>query len=104
MYTKEQLLNAKEILLNLISDDRELDDSYFGICFNVHHHNLNNTYIDGYDLVTDLSKGWKHHTGGNCWMVPDNYSLGKWEGKNLELRIDLMKHIISKIDEMLEEM
>lgn len=119
MYTKEQLKLAKEILLNLISSDRELENDIFGICFNMADHKLNKKYRMKYKIfpienkahltegqcisfVASLSVGWVHHTGDHCFMVPDNKSIGTWEGPNLELRIDLMKHIISKIDEMLE--
>ena len=110
MYTKEQLLAAKEILLNLISDDREINDGYYGICWNGQYHPINeydelsgNAKVCMYRIVKEFSVGWEHHSGKEDYPV--RYIRGnKWEGKNLELRIDLMKHIISKIDEMLESM
>lgn len=103
MYTKEQLLNAKEILLNLISNDRELRHDDNGICHNASSHILNTTDLYFYSFIPEFSVGWKYHSGAEQYPIP--YVEGnKWEGPNLELRIDLMKHIVSKIDEMLEQL
>lgn len=124
MYTKEQLTVAKNILLNLISDRCELGYEGLGICSNMYHHPLNKVYsikkvfyffkvkkltgevfkrIEPISLVADLSIGWKFHSGQFSHPVPNN-SGGLWEGTNLSLRIDLMKYIVGKIDEMLEGM
>lgn len=124
MYTKEQLEVAKAILLNLISDKRELDYEGLGICSNMYYHSLNKVYsikkvfyffqvkkvtgkvfkrIEAISLVAELAIGWKFHSGLFSWPVPEN-SKGLWEGTNLTLRIDLMKYIVGKIDELLEGM
>ena len=107
-YTKEQLNVAKNILLSLISEDRELHYAEYGICWNAFHYPINNFNGGSGDFVVnichivyELSVGWKHHTGVEDHPVPD-IKGNKWEGKNLELRIDLMKYIINKIDELLE--
>lgn len=109
-YTKEQLKLAKEILLNLISSDREIIEEYFGICWNGFYHPMNKYdeeldegLVNIYIIVNEFSVGWEHHSGKKSYPVPDIRG-NKWEGKNLELRIDLMKYIIGKIDEMLEGM
>ena len=107
-YTKEQLNIAKNILLSLISEDRKIDDANYGICFNASRHPINkydewsgDCLVSMYDVVDKLSVGWEHHSGLVPYPIP--YIEGnKWEGKNLELRIDLMKYIVSKIDELLE--
>ena len=110
MYTKEQLEVAKAILLNLISDDREVRDNYIGICGNANRHTLNeydlwsaDCKVFMYKVVEVFSVGWKHHSGSRPY--PIKFIAGcKWEGTNLTLRIDLMKYIVGKIDIMLEEM
>lgn len=122
-YTKEQLNVARNILLNLISDDRQIAYECLGICRNMYLHNLNKKYsikkflyffkikefsgnffereIGTIGLVSELSVGWENHSGDYSYPVP--YNAGnKWEGKNLELRIDLMKYIVNKINIMLE--
>lgn len=109
-YTKEQLNVAKNILLSLISEDREINDEYYGICWNGHYHPTNeydelsgNAKVCMYSIVEELSVGWAHHSGLEGYPIA--YIAGnKWEGKNLELRIDLMKYIVSKIDILLGEM
>lgn len=123
MYTKEQLTVAKDILLNLINDKRELHYEGLGICSNMYLHPSNKVYtvkklfyffkvkkvtgevfkrIETISLVSELAQGWEGHTGRYAYPVPDN-SGGLWEGTNLTLRIDLMKYIVGKINELLEE-
>lgn len=119
MYTKEQLEVAKAILLNLISEDRELSFTFTGICDNAFNHKLNKKYSFKYYIfpvknkghmtsgeyikfVSRKSLGWEYHTGQWCYPVPDDHSLEEWEGTNLTLRIDLMKYIVGKIDLLLE--
>lgn len=111
-YTEEQLAVAavaKAILLNLISPEREIGDAYYGICWNAQRHPLNkydewsgDSLVCMYYIIEELSVGWEHHSGTRSYPVPD-IAGNRWEGKNLELRIDLMKHIVSKIDKLLEE-
>lgn len=109
-YTKEQLNVARKILLDLINPYREIDDTFYGICWNAQKHPLNeydewsgDCLVCIYHIVDELSVGWEHHSGKKSYPVP--YNVGnKWEGKNLELRIDLMKYIVNKIDIMLEGM
>lgn len=109
-YTKEQLNVAKQILLNLISDDRILEDEHLGICRNGERHPFNkydrdefSGILSFYNFIDEFSMGWEHHSGEESYPVP--YNAGDfWEGKNLELRIDLMKYIVNKIDNILEGM
>lgn len=105
-YTKEQLTVAKEILLNLITDQRELNFANNGICHNASQHKLNNSK-DGiyfYGFIPDFAEYWPNHSGFEMSPIKEDIQFGKWEGKNLELRIDLMKYIVSKIDNLLEGM
>lgn len=106
MYTKEQLTVAKSILLNLISDERELDFADNGICYNVNQHKLNNSKegIYFYGFISDFAEYWPLHSGLETMPIIEDRKFSKWEGTNLTLRIDLMKYIVGKIDELLGEM
>ena len=106
MYTKEQLNVAKNILLSLISEDRKFHNQCYGICWNANYHPINGSedhLVNMYHVVDELSVGWEHHSGAKSYPIP-HIKGNKWEGKNLELRIDLMKYIVGKIDELLEGM
>ncbi len=104
-YTKEQLNVAKNILLSLISEDREIKHDWKGICYNAENHKLNNkTYVNFYNLISQMSNNWPKHSGYDAYPIQNDYAFYPWEGKNLELRIDLMKYIVSKIDILLGEM
>lgn len=109
-YTKEQLNVAKNILLSLISEDRKIYDTKLGICWNANHQPINkydgwsgDCLVNMYYVVEELSVYWEHHSGDRLYPIPHTKG-NKWEGKNLELRIDLMKYIVSKIDILLGEM
>lgn len=76
-YTKEQLKLAKEILLNLISDDRQINDDYSGICWNGQYHPINeydelseNVKVCMYRIVKEFSVGWEHHSGIKDYPIP----------------------------------
>lgn len=105
MYTKKQLTVAKAILLNLISDDRELDFADNGICHNADCHILNRGK-DGvyfYGFISDFAEYWPNHSGFKLSPIKEDRYFRKWEGNNLTLRIDLMKYIVGKIDQLLGE-
>ena len=60
--------------------------------------------VEGFKMVARLSEGWEHYSGCPMWPIQgeDNTnkwdSKGKWKGKSLALRISLIKHLISKIE------
>lgn len=103
-YTKEQLNIARDILLNLISPTREIKHNWKGICYHAENHKLNNQSVYFYALIPNFAINWPHHSGLNAYPINNDYDLHCWEGKNLELRIDLMKYIVNKIDVMLDGM
>lgn len=83
-------------------------DASFGICFNLTEL-LQKAKVpeSGYGLVETLAMGWPKHTGAPSFPVP--YSdTPLWEGKGLELRLELMEYIqiaalrIAQGDKLLE--
>lgn len=84
MYTKEQLEVAKVILLNLISDGRELKARWKGICYNADQHILNKTLnLHFYGFITEFSEGWERHTGNESYPVQDDWDHSKWKEPTL---------------------
>lgn len=75
-------------------------NSSFGICYN-----LDESLYCGmsdrraYRLVENFCVGWKDIVKPDCnpLTVYRDYDFGKWEGTNLELRIDLIDHIINRL-------
>jgi hypothetical protein len=69
----------------------------FGLC----------NYLEGYirlicayDFVYYNSRGWKHHSGNDNCPVPHVEGVGLWEGENLEMRQDLCKYLLAKLESM----
>ena len=57
-----------------------------------------------YDLVKELSKDWFHYSGDPDLPIGDDYFKSNlWSGKSLELRIDLIDHILPKLNGMSQE-
>lgn len=88
-------LSLLEVMsLNLFDED-------LGICYNLEKHlwDWGARHSLGYDFVKKYAKGWEHHTGVEDYPVPINsngYTL--WEGKYLQLRLDLCQHMLKKLD------
>jgi hypothetical protein len=77
----------------------------YGICFNLSNaqsQELGNfervADSSGYDIVEKNSLDWEFYSGINCYPVPEEDSKNKWEGKQLEYRVSLINHIISKLE------
>lgn len=71
----------------------EVNKPFFGICLNLSKL-LNND--SAYNFVARHSEGWKHHTGVYNHPVEFSIEEDKWEGKQLELRLSLIDHLITK--------
>lgn len=56
-----------------------------------------------YDLVDEFSTSWEHRTTSYCYPVPDDESLGLWEGVNLEMRLSLIDHILVRLEYVSQE-
>lgn len=75
-----------------------LHNDSLGICFNVQKRMELKGYQDepyAYDIIREYSKDWEHYDP-ECdpdYPITDNREFDTWEGPNLELRRDLMKHL-----------
>ncbi|MEG2707376.1 MAG: hypothetical protein RR959_08545 [Erysipelotrichaceae bacterium] len=95
MFSKRLLIDSlKELRGQVLLGS--VDSPECGICLNWSQI-LNNdvTYV----LVNVLSGGWEHRTWSFRYPVPDDESLGLWEGVNLEMRLSLIDHILKRLEE-----
>lgn len=121
--TEEELLQIKRALVSLLIkvqcpsfDPAELPGPHNGICFNLRALLKQNGggYVNAYTVVRHLSTTWAHYSGSSNFPVPDSlYMVGarsiarsalqpdswKWYGRPLELRIDLLRHILGRVME-----
>jgi len=87
--------NAVNVVEALEAMYASREDDWLGICYNL-------SYVferfEAYRLVAIASQGWEHHTGYVDYPV-SGHNLGNlWEGKQLELRISLINHLIARIE------
>lgn len=99
MISKQRLIDSlnevrKQAVLGIIIQP------YVGICMNWCRM-LEDDF--SYDLVVNFSIDWEHRT--NCYScpVPDDESLGLWEGVNLEMRLSFIDHILKRLEESSQE-
>ena len=67
----------------------------YGICKNWYEM-LDDVFC--YDLVSEFSRSWEHRTTCYSYPVPDDETLGLWEGVNLEMRLSLIDHILVRLE------
>lgn len=63
------------------------------------------------NFIRNSAKSWKHHSGWNSFPIPtkdyDNACIGYneikdlWEGEQLDLRLDLMRHLVEEINKLI---
>tara|TARA_R110000796_G_scaffold150666_2_gene267344 strand:- start:15 stop:356 length:342 start_codon:yes stop_codon:yes gene_type:complete len=77
----------------------------YGICFNLSNAQFQElrkfervTDNSGYDIVEENSSDWEFCSGIEHYPVPEVGSKDKWKGKQLEYRVSLINHIISKLE------
>lgn len=81
----------------------------YGVCFNLSTRQDQEpkryglaTDNSGYDIVEENSSDWEFYSGISCYPVPEEIgtrdSAPKWEGEQLEYRVSLINHIISKLE------
>jgi hypothetical protein len=92
----------KEIIKKYLNKIIEGDLSYvhfklFGLCSYLHDYTRDTC---AYGFVSNNSVGWEHHTGNEQYPVPHIKSLGLWKGENLEMRQDLCKYLLTKLESM----
>ena len=116
IYSKEELQMYKEAFL--VVKDKALtcpELLSWGVCYNADEYlmglgqkeaNVCSVYV--YEAINVLAKYWLHarkFTGSDqlfAYFVPDDCKYGKWEGPNLEMRLDLLDYLIAKCDELLD--
>ena len=105
----KKLLKSLQYVLDMALEKKEdpgieMDSECCGICYNVdsHYHAKGRAYGDVYDRLRVLFRGWKHHSGNEDYPVQDDRSVAaynfRWNGVNLDKRIDLMQHSIKKLE------
>jgi hypothetical protein len=82
-----------------------IKDTKMGICFNWQD-GFMFSVIDCYELVNQLSVGWPKHSGDESYPIPQRESSSDplWEGEQLALRHDLMRHILRQLMEYRESL
>lgn len=108
-FTKEEimvLLAGLRMVLIKAEEGEYVYTEGLGIC----DHLYKETYKEfrctaAYTFVRLASKGWEHNTGIESFPVPHKTGDGYffWQGKELDLRIDLLKYLISKAETYLSE-
>lgn len=96
MITKQQLIKS---LVHLKQDalTGNIEHVHTGICYNWGR--LLASCVS-YTVVGEFSQDWKFYSGHKGYPVPDNETIGLWEGKNLEMRLSLIDHILKRLDEV----
>ena len=106
----KHLLESLQYVLNMALKKKaapwiEMDSECCGICYNVdsHYYTISRRVGEGvYDRLRVLFRGWKHHSGNEDYPVEDDRSVAaytfRWDGVNLDKRIDLMQHSIKKLE------
>ena len=114
-YSKEELQMFKDAFLVVKGKALtcpELLSS--GVCYNADEYLKSIGQKEAYDdtvyqAINVLATGWPHgKTLFNsstllAYFVPHTPGYGKWEGPNLEMRLDLMYYLIAKCDTLLAE-
>ncbi len=88
----DSLLELKTQALN-----REIKSKYTGICFNWKEIL---SYSGVYDIVENFQQDWLYRSGDPQFPVLHSVGFGLWEGKNLEMRLSLIDHILKRLDEV----
>lgn len=97
---------SKQRLIDTLNEVRQqvilgtLIEPDYGICKNWYEVLCDSV---SYTLVMELSEDWEHRTIWYSYPVPDDESLGLWEGINLEMRLSLIDHILVRLEEVSQE-
>lgn len=72
----------------------DIDSPEYGICFNLYE--LTGEGSLSYDFVGDNCEDWEHFSGEIDYPIKDYCAGNLWEGEQLELRLSLLNHLITK--------
>ncbi len=97
--TKHEIKECIKRAERLIALGSDVPEPTYGICANLSWYNAEGAAITGedlgYNIVTKYSDSWGGRGCNNpSFPINNNYSIGKWEGANLEQRQSLLCHII----------
>lgn len=112
IYSKEELQMYKEAFL--VVKDKALtcpELLFYGVCYNADEYltsigqkEANDSRV--YEAINVLASHWPHARKFPesyhlyAYFVPFTRSYGRWEGPNLEMRLDLLDYLIAKCDEL----
>lgn len=71
-----------------------IDESHYGICYNLSE--LTGELDESYDFVRENCEDWEHFSGNSVYPIEGCSGEPLWEGKQLELRLSLLDHLIAK--------
>ena len=99
--SKEDLISSLRVVKDKALSNSLGDYVCMGICGNWEEE-LGDCF--SYSLVVELSKDWFHYSGDPDLPIGDDYLKSNlWIGKSLELRLDLIDHILTKLNGMSQE-
>ena len=96
---------AIQRLLDITEFRGEPEHPSFGICFKANEIMKGNSgkdmSPDAYDLTAQYAETWAHYSGDENDPIPRSKVVHeeRWEGNQLELRRDLMCHILREIEQ-----
>ena len=94
--------NKRDMVIALkdMLEGKTIINPSIGICGNLKYCRLPGV---GFWLIVctidELAQSWAHCSHRPNWPVPHDQMFSLWEGKNLELRVSLMEHVIKKLEE-----
>lgn len=96
----KQLMTALKEVMRLARSDEIKTQLFSGICCAWQWQLDENNGEVCYSLVMHLAADWPLSRKPGVitsYPVPENDSIGKWVGKNLELRLNLMRYILRRL-------
>lgn len=101
-FTDTQLLESLRTL-RVHAEHNGVPCDQVGICANVRYYleTEHGCRVPGeviIDVLCDLFKGWKHHSGNRVWPIIHMNGCGVWEGENFEQRLLLLDYTIDRLE------
>ena len=100
MCKKEDLISSLRVVKDKALSNYLGDYICMGICGNWQEE-LGDCF--SYILVREISKDWVNYSGDPDLPIGDYFKKNLWVGKSLELRLDLIDHILNKLNGMSQE-
>ena len=102
-YTQAELGRFRKGLLNLLQDGPTIEG--YGVCSNLNRELWAMPEFEwgvAYDFVAEEAEDWPHAMRDDAgklrdWFVPETHGQGLWEGENLKLRQNLIRHLLGRV-------